>query len=213
MDEDIRLAKLNGKYTLQAAFINGVCLIIGALIGIFSLNLPLNNSKTNNDAMGFEDPDLQEQLDNLSDAYKNLILENSKIQDENSILQDQIDLMQNEISEYNSLVVENASLKDRVQQLENELQIVMSEDTVGSGTQNNMNLNTDDTEIFIQISIQSVVVRSAPTTSSDVIERAVYGTKYLLIDTVIGLDGFKWYEVTIGGKTGYIRSDLANIEK
>ena len=213
MDEDIRLAKLNGKYTLQAAFINGVCLIIGALIGIFSLNLQLGNSKNNNDTMEIGNPDLQEQLDNLSDAYKNLILENSKIQDENSILQDQINAMQSEILEYNSLVEENAYLKEQVQKLENELQIVKHTYTNELETQDSerLNNNDDDGNSYIQITMDSVKIRSAPETSSLMIGGALRGDKILLVNTVDGTDGYKWYEVSFEDQTGYIRSDLARI--
>lgn len=37
MSEDIRVAKINGKFAIIAASIGGICVIIAAIIGVFSI--------------------------------------------------------------------------------------------------------------------------------------------------------------------------------
>ena len=219
MNEEIRAAQIAEKFTLKAAWINGICIIIsvivGAFGGVFFENLISGNSKQDNDSIKIENIlDLQAQIDTLSDAYNNLAQINSELQNENYTLQSQIDSLRDKISEYDSLAEENAALKDQVQQLENKLQIVESISTTESGTQNSKeSINNDggDGDTYIQTTAAFVKVRSAPESSSSIIGTVKRGTKLLLVNTVKESDGTEWYQILIEDETGYIRSDLAFI--
>lgn len=52
-------------------------------------------------------------------------------------------------------------------------------------------------------------VRSEASTSSNVVGNASSGTTLSLKGETTGSDGYVWYQVSVGGATGYIRSDLA----
>ena len=177
MNEEIKSAQIDGKFTLKTAWINGICIIIsvivGAFGGVFFENLISGNSKQDNDSIKIENIlDLQAQIDTLSDAYNNLAQINSELQNENYTLQSQIDSLRDKISEYDSLAEENAALKDQVQQLENKLQIVESISTTESETQNSKeSINNDggDGDTYIQTIATFVKVRSAPESSSSII--------------------------------------------
>lgn len=219
MNEEISPAQIAGKFTLKAAWINGICIIIsvivGAFGGIFFENLISENSKQDNDSIKLESTiDLQTQVDTLSDAYNNLAQINSELQNENYTLQSQIDSLRDKISEYESLAEETAALKDQVQQLENKLQSVESISTAESGTQNSeasINNDNGDGDTYIQTTATFVKVRSAPESSSSIIGTVKRGTQILLVNTVKEPDGKEWYQILIEDETGYIRSDLAFI--
>lgn len=52
-------------------------------------------------------------------------------------------------------------------------------------------------------------VRSQASTDSDVVGSVSSGTTLSVAGEVTGTDGQKWYQVSVNGATGYIRSDLA----
>lgn len=52
-------------------------------------------------------------------------------------------------------------------------------------------------------------VRSEASTSSNVVGNAAGGTTLSLLGETTGGDGYVWYQVSVNGATGYIRSDLA----
>lgn len=52
-------------------------------------------------------------------------------------------------------------------------------------------------------------VRSEASTSSNVVGNAANGATLSLLGEVTGGDGYVWYQVSVNGATGYIRSDLA----
>ena len=56
---------------------------------------------------------------------------------------------------------------------------------------------------------ESAKVRSEASTDSTVIGSAASGSKYSVASEVTGADGMVWYQVSVNGQTGYIRSDLA----
>lgn len=56
---------------------------------------------------------------------------------------------------------------------------------------------------------ESAKVRSEASTDSAVIGSAAGGAKYSVVSEVTGADGKVWYQVSVNGQTGYIRSDLA----
>lgn len=216
MNEEIKSAQIAGKFTLKTAWINGICIIISVIVGVFGgvffENLISGNSKQDNDSIKIENTiDLQTQVDTLSDAYNNLAQINSELQNENYTLQSQIDSLRDKISEYDSLAEENAALKDQVQQLENKLQIVESISTTESETQNSKESINNAGDTYIQTTATFVKVRSAPESSSSIIGTVKRGTKILLVNTVKESDGKEWYQILIEDETGYIRSDLAFI--
>lgn len=56
---------------------------------------------------------------------------------------------------------------------------------------------------------ESAKVRSEASTDSTVIGSAASGSQYSVAGEVTGADGKVWYQVSVNGQTGYIRSDLA----
>ena len=54
-------------------------------------------------------------------------------------------------------------------------------------------------------------VRSETSTESNVVGKAANGTTLTSVGTVTDADGMDWYQVSVNGNTGYIRSDLAEV--
>ncbi|MDR2505811.1 MAG: SH3 domain-containing protein [Oscillospiraceae bacterium] len=64
---------------------------------------------------------------------------------------------------------------------------------------------------YIEIKVTSgrVNVREYPAVDAAIIAKVYSGTVMQYTATVKGSDGYTWYRVTVSGKTGYVRSDLA----
>jgi uncharacterized protein YgiM (DUF1202 family) len=59
-----------------------------------------------------------------------------------------------------------------------------------------------------KVTAASVKVRKEASTASDMIGGLKKGDTVTITSSVTGSDGYVWYEITIGDKTGFVRSDL-----
>lgn len=126
-------AKQTGKDTIIAAIIGGICVIIAAIIGIFSFNI-----NTTNKDLEAEIKELSQQNNDWESTYNELKKQFDDLHSENSILSEEIDTLKNMIAEdaytpvaennsllyeeNRSLSVENESLKEEIVQLQKEVE-------------------------------------------------------------------------------------------
>jgi len=77
-----------------------------------------------------------------------------------------------------------------------------------------MEENTIVSRADMQITVtDDANVRSEASTSSSIVGKASNGSTLSAAGTVTGEDGMDWYQVTVNGNTGYIRSDLAEVSE
>lgn len=107
------------KATIITSVISGVCVIIAAIIGIFSYDL--NKSK---ETLAIENVALSEQNNDWEIAYNELKDQFDTLNNQNSSLVNEIDGLKNNMEQYTTLADENNSLKNEISKLQNELQIV-----------------------------------------------------------------------------------------
>lgn len=146
MSEEIKVAKINGKFVITAALITGVCTIISSVIS--------NNAgkeKAVNEVIAQTTDSINiNSIDELISKYNQLNTDNLNLKDENIALsannialkeQNNSLLTENESlktelaqydsfeENYNNLITENDSLKSELEQLNNELQELKDNNT------------------------------------------------------------------------------------
>lgn len=70
---------------------------------------------------------------------------------------------------------------------------------------------SNENNVYIVVTAVRAVVRTTPG-GEDVIMVAQMGDRFILTDKVQDVNGKVWYQILIGEDTGYIRSDIAEIE-
>lgn len=125
-DKEIQIAQIKGKTAIVTAVIKYIGVIIAAIIGIFSININIENDKLkeNNATLEFEKADLVTQTNKSEEAYNNLNSMYSDLERENSNLQVRLDILESKLLQYDLLVEENSSLKNEISNLKNEIQLI-----------------------------------------------------------------------------------------
>lgn len=193
---------------VKSAWINGFCVIVGALIGIFSINIYPENDRSDYEDLKLKNIDLQRKLEDFSQKYEELLNENTNLNNTIFDLQAQIDTLIDNSSEYESLVEENAQLKYQISQLslqlkfdeykEKLLELQNNREEIG---EQHSESKEDRTETYIQI------INDTANFTGDMPSNK----KYKVLNTLMGINGYDWYEIQIDGKKEYIRSDWATI--
>lgn len=146
MNDETKVAKINGKFAIIAAIIGGVCLIISAIIGVFSYDLNKSNK-----TLTQENTELSEENSDWESSYNDLQERFATLEEENISLSKEINDLKKSINQYTSLMneyeplnaelseylslkenydvllSENNSLKSNIEQLQNELQQLKSD--------------------------------------------------------------------------------------
>lgn len=196
---------------VKASVISGICMIIAAVIGIFSININIENNalKDENENLKSEKMELDVQAYQPDETYDTLKNMCSNLEKENDDLKNHISILESELSQYDSLVEENAQLKVQISQLRD---LLVSEKKNNESTVQDIGNKEDNEIIYIQVNAANGArIRSAPESSSSLVGGAERGKRFLLLDTVIGSDELEWCEILVNGEKRYVRSDLVTI--
>lgn len=150
---------------VKAAWIGGICVIIAAIIGMFSFNVNIENDKLkdNSKIIESENEKLKEEINDWENSYNDLKEQFDDLHNENNNLSEEINALKNTIEEYSSssidvnnssldeeyslLLSENESLKEKISQLQNELENMKVN---SDNPQNNMLFESDTTSDYTE---------------------------------------------------------------
>lgn len=123
-DKELQIAQIKGKTAIATAIIGSIGVIVAAIIGIFSINVNIENNKLkeNNETLKSEKTELVAQTNQSEGEYNNLKSMYSDLQEENDNLQIQLGALESKFSQYDLLVEENSSLKKEISELQDQLQ-------------------------------------------------------------------------------------------
>ena len=116
---------------VKAAWIGGICVIIAAIIGVFSININIENVKLkkNNMNMETENAKLKEENSDWKSEYNDLQEDFKELYERNTSLSIEVDTLKNSMEQYASLADENALLKSQISTFETEIESLKELDT------------------------------------------------------------------------------------
>lgn len=187
MSGETKAAIINGKFTVFAATIGGICTIVGAVIGVLWDTDSKRKEYPRDTVFNIYETDeyisLQEEYETLESQYTIAVQENSD-------LQNKIDLLNNKISTYSSLNNENKLLKDENNKLKEKL-IDLEEF---------LNVKI----LYVQAKADSVYIYNAPNYDSDIMTAINKGDKLQIIDITYDINKNSWYKININNIIGFI---------
>lgn len=132
-DKELQIAQIKGKTAIITALIGCIGVIIAAIIGIFSININIENNKLkkNNESLKSEKTELVAQSKQSEEEYNNLESMYYDLKSTNDDLIDRVNDLESDLSQYDLLVEENISLKDEVLDLKEQLR-TLSNTSIGS---------------------------------------------------------------------------------